>query len=164
MRSRLILALLLLVLLPGAARPGLAQPMLGAAEQRAFDLRALQSYLMVMALRCGRHDDYNRFVLRFRGELAGAYRSIEAFFRRAHGSQAQRRLDTYITSLANQHSQDGMAVGSGFCQWSAPLWPAVMAAPDAAGLAALTAQARLSTQVEEVLAGAPRGAIRSAAR
>ena len=161
---RMRLTPLLLVLLLGAAAPGQAQSALGAAEQRAFDLRALQSYLMVMALRCGRHDDYNRFVVRFRGELAGAYRTIEAFFRRTHGGQAQRRLDGYITSLANQHSQDGIAVGSGFCPWSAPLWPAVMAAPDAAGLAALTAQARLSTQVAEVLAEARRGSLRSAAR
>jgi hypothetical protein len=92
------------------------------AEKTAFDIRALQSQLMVVALTCGQQDDYNAFVTRHQSELAGAFRNVAGHFRRTSGAQHQRHLDQYITNLANGQSQVGISRGSFFCREQAGLF------------------------------------------
>ena len=105
------------------------------AEKTAFELHSLQSALMVAALNCRQEDAYNSFVTRFRGDLGGAYRGVSGHFRRTGGGT--RRLDQYITNLANAHSQDGIRQGSAFCGNVEPLWQQVMASRSGAELARL---------------------------
>jgi hypothetical protein len=92
------------------------------AEKTAFDIRALQSQLMVVALTCGQQDDYNTFVTRHQRDLAMAFRGVAGHFRRTAGAQHQRLLDQYITNLANGQSQVGIARGSFFCREQGPLF------------------------------------------
>jgi len=110
-----------------AAAPAQAQSCIRPAEKSAFDVRALQSQLMVAALNCGQEDQYNQFVTRYRTELGGAYNTINSSFRRAGG---QRALDSYITTLANAQSQDGIRQGTRFCANAAPMFEAALASPN----------------------------------
>lgn len=122
------------------AGPAIAQSCVQPAERTAFDVRALQSQLMVAALTCNRDSDYNAFVRRFQGELASAYRDIQGHFRRTAGGGHQRALDGYITQLANEQSQDGIRAGSHFCPLVTPLFQAALSQPNAAALANLSAE------------------------
>ncbi|MGK7868256.1 hypothetical protein [Falsiroseomonas sp. E2-1-a20] len=117
------------------AGPAIAQSCVQSADRTAFEVRALQSQLMVAALTCARDDDYNAFVRKFQGELGGAYRSIQGHFRRTAGGGHQRALDGYITTLANEQSQDGIRQGSRFCQNVGPLFQAALAQSNASSLA-----------------------------
>ncbi|WPB84824.1 hypothetical protein [Sediminicoccus rosea] len=107
-----------------ASRQSCLQP----AEKAAFDIRALQSQLLVAALACGQHDQYNAFVRKNQSELATAFRNLGAYFRRTEGAQHQRQLDQYITELANSQSRISIDRGSFFCREQGPLFAAAMAA------------------------------------
>jgi hypothetical protein len=128
------------------ATPALAQQAcIQPAEKAAFDVRALQSQLMVAALSCAQEEQYNNFVRRYQGELGGAYRSISTHYRRTGGARGQNSLDGYITTLANAQSQDGIRQGSNFCRNIAPLFTLALAAPNnSEGLAALAVQNNLT--------------------
>ena len=125
-----------------AASSAVAQSCANAREKAAFDLRALQTHLMVGALTCGMHDRYNAFVTRFQSDLAGAHRSLTGYFNRVHGRSAQRDLNEYITALANAQSQEGIRLGSHFCGRIGPLFDRVMGG-GTADLAAISAAASL---------------------
>lgn len=109
-----------------ASSSALAQSCANAREKAAFDLRALQTHLMVGALSCGMHDRYNAFVTRFQSDLAGAHRNLTGYFNRVHGRSAQRDLNQYITALANAQSQEGIRLGSHFCGRIGPMFDQVM--------------------------------------
>lgn len=130
------------LLLAGAAMaiggPAIAQSCVQANERTAFELRALQSQLMVAAITCQRDGDYNAFVRKFQGDLGGAYNTIRTHFRRTAGAQGQRALDGYITTLANEQSQDGVRQGSRFCQNITPLFQVALAQTSASSLAEMS--------------------------
>ncbi|NKE45820.1 hypothetical protein HB662_13600 [Roseomonas frigidaquae] len=130
------------LLLAGAAMaiggPAIAQSCVQASERTAFELRALQSQLMVAAITCQRDGDYNAFVRKFQGDLGGAYNTIRTHFRRTAGAQGQRALDGYITTLANEQSQDGIRQGSRFCQNITPLFQAALSQSNASALAEMS--------------------------
>ena len=125
--------------------PAMAQTCVQPAEKAAFDIRALQSQLMVAALSCQQDQQYNTFVRQYSSELGGAYRGIQTHYRRTAGARGQTSLDGYITSLANAQSQDGIRQGSNFCANVLPLFAAALAAPKSAeGLATVAQQNNLS--------------------
>lgn len=102
------LCLALVVAAPAAAEP--ASPV-SAEEVEAVAFRRLQSELMVAALACNdvRHrTHYNTFVKRFRPTLGDNARVLKAFFKRLHGPMAQKKLDDFITGLANEASLASM--------------------------------------------------------
>jgi hypothetical protein len=117
------------------------------AEKTAFDIRALQSQLLVAALACGQHDNYNAFVRKNQAELGTAFRTLGTYFRRTEGAQHQRQLDQYITELANSQSRVSIDRGSFFCNEQAPLFQAAMAANGANELA----QVSVTRQVHQAL-------------
>ena len=134
----------------GLAGPAIAQSCLSATERTAFEVRALQSQLMVAALACQRDNDYNAFVRRFQGELAASYRTIEGHFRRN-----ARERDAFITTLANVQSQDGIRQGSQFCGTVAPIFQLALAQPNAQALAELSMERNvLNPQTAPVCTGA----------
>jgi hypothetical protein len=120
------------------AGPAIAQSCVQSSERAAFDVRALQSQLMVAALACNRDSDYNAFVRKFQGDLASSYRSIAGHFRRTAGGGHQRALDGYITQLANEQSQDSVRAGSFYCPLVTPLFQAALAQSSVAALADLS--------------------------
>jgi hypothetical protein len=120
-----------------------AQSCVRADERIGFDLRTLQSQLMVAALACGRDSDYNAFVRKFQRDLSGAYTSMQGHYRRTAGGNAQRELDNYITVIANAHSQDGIRAGSQFCPLVMPLFQQAMSKTSAAELSAFAQERNL---------------------
>ena len=80
---------------------------LSAKEKEAIAFRRLQTELMVAALSCGRWEyrtKYNTFVLRYRPALRRNGRTLHAIFKRNFGNSAKRRLEGYVTRLANEAS------------------------------------------------------------
>ncbi|HKJ75515.1 MAG TPA: hypothetical protein VKA19_15475 [Alphaproteobacteria bacterium] len=94
-------------------------------EQRADRVRALQTRLMVGALKCGKYDgvdiraSYNAFVTRFSPQLTAHSKVLKGYFRRTGGSVYRTRMDSHITELANAASLQSNA--SGFCAHIAAL-------------------------------------------
>ncbi len=139
--SRKVMAGLVAVMLTPSvafAQRAPAAACLQPVEKTAFDIRALQSQLMVVALTCGQQDDYNAFVTRHQSDLASAFRNVAGHFRRTAGAQHQRQLDQYITNLANGQSQVGIARGSFFCREQTPLFQQAIAASSPAQLAEIS--------------------------
>ncbi len=145
--SRILLAgaAATLVTLPAMA-PAMAntQRCATTVERSALDIRALQSQLMVLAITCGQHDDYNRFVTQNRTVLGAAYNDVRRHFQRTHGGAAQRELDAYITNTANGHSQVGISQGSLFCSNQAQLFPAALGVTGRDALANLSRERQIS--------------------
>jgi hypothetical protein len=127
-----------------------------AAEKASFDVRALQSQLMVVAITCEMQDDYNRFVTRFQPQLATAYRGVAAHFRRTGGRNGQRDLDQYITGLANGQSQVGIAQGQYFCGNQRAVFQQALAANSASDLAQITVQREIPNIINTTPCGATR--------
>jgi hypothetical protein len=70
-----------------------------AQEADAFELRALQSRLMVAALSCNQQAAYNTFVEKFRPTLTSAGHAMQSYYARTGGGETA--LNRYVTSLAN---------------------------------------------------------------
>lgn len=136
--SRKLLAGLAAVMLTPSIAFAQTSACMQPAEKAAFDIRALQSQLMVVALTCGQQDDYNAFVTRHQRELATAFRNVAGHFRRTSGAQHQRNLDQYITNLANGQSQVGISRGSFFCREQGALFQQATAASTPAELSQLS--------------------------
>jgi hypothetical protein len=113
------------------AAPAIANTCLRAEERNVFELRALRSYLMVTALQCQKSEPYNQFIRRFGSDLTAADRAALAHFRRAHGGRGQTLLDSYNTTMANEHSEDAIRGGGFFCRDADPLFQRVLATPAA---------------------------------
>ena len=154
----------LLAALCGAviAGPALANACLRPDERSALEVRALRTYLMVSALQCRQGESYNQFVRRFGSELSSADRAAAAHFTRSFGGQGRTRLDSFNTTLANEHSEDAIRAGSFFCRDSEPLFRVALATQPA-DLAKLATERNIpqSYTAAECTAAAPQ---RSAAR
>ena len=105
-------------------------------EQTVFELAALQTELMNVALICQEQDRYNSFVERFRPVLGQVYRQMGGYFARRGG---QRAHDAYITNLANARGQEATALGSDFCPRNSRLFAEVMSLPGITELPAYAA-------------------------
>jgi hypothetical protein len=81
-------------------------------EANAFQLRALQSQLMVAALSCNQQTAYNTFVEKFRPTLASAGRTMQGYYTRNGGEAAMNR---FVTSLANAAGLSRAEKPEGFC-------------------------------------------------
>jgi hypothetical protein len=135
-RFRLLLGGLAAVI----AGPAIAQSCVQSAERTAFEVRALQSQLMVAALACNRDSEYNAFVRKFQGDLTSAYRGMQGHYRRTAGRAHEREMDGFITQLANAQSQDGIRAGSHFCPMVAPLFQVALSARNAEELALISVE------------------------
>ena len=140
------------------AGPAFAQ-CIQTTERPAFEVRALQSQLMVLALTCGREEDYNRFVTQNRGVLGNAYNDVRRHFTRAGG---QRALDAYVTNTANIHSRAGISQGSLFCSNQQQLFPAALALNTRDQFAALSQERQIRHAYEPPVCGS--GTTAAAAR
>jgi len=127
------------------ATPAMAQTCIRPAEKAAFDVRSLQSQLMVAALLCQQDEQYNSFVRQYQGQLSGAWEGMSGYYRRANGNTGVRVRDNFVTELANVQQMDSGRQGSNFCRNVAPLFTAAMAAPRTTeALATLAVQNNLS--------------------
>lgn len=54
----------------------------------------------------GQRGHYNTFVRTYKPDLADSAKALQGHFQRQHGGQHQRKLDEYITAMANQVSAE----------------------------------------------------------
>lgn len=104
-----------LVLSPQLAQAGSCTP----AQTSAFAIKTLQTNLMVAALACGERAGYNAFISKFRPHLAPQGAALKAAFTSAYGNGGTRRLDAFVTGLANSASQSHIRDVTGFCAQAA---------------------------------------------
>ncbi len=111
------------------AQPVLAQTTACTNEndQKTFEVVALKSELMVLAIDCDTRDNYNAFINRYRPDLLSAEKDFDAFFKRRYGARAQAEHDRYITQLANSQAGIGLVQGTDFCERNAVMFHEVMA-------------------------------------
>lgn len=102
---------------------GLPIPGANANEYRAHMLWNLRAGLNVAALQCQFSpylrtvDNYNAILAHHSRELASAYQTLEAYFRRIHGRTGPRQFDEYSTQTYNNFST--LQAQLGFCQTAA---------------------------------------------
>lgn len=104
--------------------------LVSAQEKEAMAFRHLQTELMVAALSCGRHEyraKYNTFVLRYRPALKRNARILHVIFKRNYGTHGKRRLNSYVTRLANDVSVRSMERAE-FCEVAGRKFDAVLGA------------------------------------
>ncbi len=100
---------------------GLANQCSAYGKDRASDgvvsieVRRLQTNLMVAALSCGARADYNAFVINHRSSLKKYGTAIRREFKRRYGKSGPRRLNRFVTRLANEASARSSADRDGFC-------------------------------------------------
>jgi hypothetical protein len=150
------------VLMSGLVAAGLlsagmavAEPCAKPTDVTAFHVAGLKSKLMVTALTCNQQDQYNAFILRFRGDLVTFEHNLHTYFARAFGARAQREHDDYITSLANTQSESGIRQGTLFCQQNAGIFTEVLALQKAADLVAYADNKALPQPIDIVACPAP---------
>ncbi len=112
-------------------------------DQAAFDVNALKTELMLMAVssECRRETDYNAFINRFRQQLIEADGRVVAWYR-AHfgtGRTLNLKIESFVTELANQRSRAAQRVGGDYCARSSLLFTEISALPSGSDLAAYAA-------------------------
>lgn len=82
----------------------------------AFQMRMLQTELVVGALSCKLTPRYNDFVVAYRPDLMSAHKSLMAYFAR------ESRLEDYKSRTANEVSQRSLANITEFCNYTSALY------------------------------------------
>lgn len=124
---------------------GLPIPGATPEEYRAHLLWNLRAGLNVAALQCQFSpylravDNYNGILAHHSEELADAYKTLNAYFKRTHGKEGQKRFDDYTTITYNNFST--LQAQYGFCQVAADIARSALAAPK--GQLFTTAQQRM---------------------
>lgn len=103
---------------------------LSTKEFAAFQVRALQTQLMVGALACDFRDQYNEVVLKHRGELADSRTSIVRYFSRTQGARGTTAFNNFDTELANVQSSFSLRRGDQFCREIRPVFAEVLNLPN----------------------------------
>lgn len=98
---RKILLLFLLYTVPLQAQAACASKY----EKQSLEMRALQSELMVAALACGKKAEYNFYVSRFTPDLRWHGKQLRSFFNRTYGAASEKKLNQFVTQMANQASR-----------------------------------------------------------
>jgi len=102
------------------------------AELQAFQTRVLQTELMMAALACNESDRYNAFIRRFTPELMSGGQLVKSYFSRVYGKSGTTRMNSAITTYANDSSKDRMAIGdAAFCGRAGEIFGSVLQMPNA---------------------------------
>ncbi len=111
-----LIAALLLPLALSAGGPAHAAQCASVADQSTYEVMALRTQMILLATKCGRHDDYNNnFIRRFQGGLQANDAAVTSYFRRVYGGAGQGRKDSFATDLVNYMSVQANAQGNEFC-------------------------------------------------
>lgn len=81
----------------------------------AIEVRRLQTTLMVAALSCNARSYYNDFVIKYRARLQHFGKAIRVEFRRRYGQYGSKKLDRFVTHVANKASARSNANRATFC-------------------------------------------------
>lgn len=136
-RHRQVVAGVLALAMCGVASPTLAagkakSPFCASATDiAALNARVLQTELMVAALSCEERQRYNAFVTTYQSVLTDRGKALQAMFKRVHGGAAENRLNSFITKLANDTSQQVRERGDDYCSYAGTLFEETLASKPA---------------------------------
>ena len=130
-----------------ASHVAAAQTCARPVDNEAFEVAGLKSQLMVTALTCNSNDKYDAFINTHRPYLIAQDKALNAYFARAHGRQARKQFDDYITQLANSQSQTGLRRGTLFCQENTGIFDELASIKDGSELPDFAAGKTLSQPV-----------------
>ena len=162
---RMVGAVLALSLVAGPAGARCARD----EDQAAFDIQALKSELVVLAVgACEQEDKYNEFVVRFRPQLIASDRALTEWFSRNHGRRGAAAQNAFVTDVTNLRSLNAQRLGTDYCARNSAIWGELAALPAADNLAAYAAGKNLVpaeiTSCDAPHAAAPARPARRAAR
>lgn len=81
-----------------------------------FHVRALQTELMIAGLSCQARANYNDFAIKFQSVLIKYGRALKSRFHQTHGkSKGEKKLNAYVTALANTTSSRHLSEGDKYC-------------------------------------------------
>lgn len=126
MRRTILSGLASIALLAGAVGAAEAAVCATPKEEVALEMRVLQSELMVAALTCQQRDSYNAFAIKFRNDIKKHGKVLRGFFKRHYGSRSKKRLDRFVTRVANESSQRSMQAAGSYCADSDALFRQVL--------------------------------------
>lgn len=115
-RAVLLAAASVLVVGPAVAAKKKADPCIKDKVLASFQMRMLQTELVVGALSCKLTPRYNEFVTSYRDDLMGAHRVLMRHFGR------ESRLEDYKSKTANEASQRSLANITEFCLYTSALY------------------------------------------
>jgi hypothetical protein len=118
-RAALLIAVSAMVAVPALAAKKKAAPAPKCVKDKvlsAFQMRMLQTELVVGALSCKLTPRYNEFVTAYRSDLMVAHRALLKYFGR------ESRLEDYKSKTANESSQRSLANITEFCLYSSALY------------------------------------------
>ena len=82
----------------------------------AIQTKSLQTELMVAALACNFTKRYNAFMSRYQSDLKTNGVVLRRFFKKSYGASGSKKLDHFVTELANVASQKNNRGTVAFCQ------------------------------------------------
>lgn len=118
-RAALLIAVSAMVAGPALAAKKKAAPAPKCVKDKvlsAFQMRMLQTELVVGALSCKLTPRYNEFVTSYRSDLMVAHRALLKYFGK------ESRLEDYKSRTANEASQRSLANITEFCLYSSALY------------------------------------------
>lgn len=118
-RAALLIAVSALVAGPAIAAKKKAPPAPKCIKEKvlsAFQMRMLQTELVVGALSCKMTPRYNEFVTAYRPDLMSAHKTMMKYFGK------ESRLEDYKSRTANEASQRSLANITEFCLYSSALY------------------------------------------
>ena len=107
-------------------------------EREAVEVYAVRTEAMVGAQSCRMTDRFNKFAIKFRGELTTEGRTLRGYYKKIYGKSGDATLDKFVTELSNASFVEGSAA-SGLCEATTQLFDDLMATP-VGQLAAFSAQ------------------------
>ena len=114
----------------------------------AFQMRMLQTELVVGALSCKMTPRYNEFVTSYKSDLMTAHRALMKFFGR------ESRLEDYKSKTANESSQRSLANITEFCLYSSSLYDKLLG-PEKPNLTQFVALEPVANRHGQEVCGAP---------
>lgn len=133
-RAVVLLAAAAIIAGPAAAakKKPAAPPCVKGKLLTAFQMRMMQTELVVGALSCKLTPRYNDFVRAYQPELMSAHRSLKSHFGR------ESRLEDYKSKTANESSQRSLANITEFCLYTSALYEKLLG-PERVQLASFVA-------------------------
>lgn len=117
-RAVLLMTAAALIAVPAVAakKKPVAPPCVKGKLLTAFQMRMMQTELVVGALSCKLTPRYNDFVRAYQSDLMAAHRSLKAHFGR------EAKLEDYKSKTANESSQRSLANITEFCLYTSALY------------------------------------------
>jgi hypothetical protein len=88
-------------------------------EQSLSEVLALREHMVMLAVKCGRTDEFETFSRRFLPALRANDTAVSAWFGRKYGAAGPAQKDRYTSRLVDTASRDALSKGEAYCSSAA---------------------------------------------